>query len=145
MRLETGALAPTFKTRAIDGTTVDLAALRGRTVLLKFYRFATCPVCNWHMRGFINDYSKIEAIGVETVVLYHSPEQKIERARRSPAPFPIVGDPARKIFDAYGVEKRLSGMFFPAVMRDYVRALAVGFAPGLLTSDGGITGNPADF
>jgi len=30
-------------------------------------------------------------------------------------------------------------------MRDYGKALAAGYPPGLLTSDGGITGNPADF
>ena len=33
----------------------------------------------------------------------------------------------------------------PTVMRDYYRALKAGFPPGMLTSDGGITGNPADF
>jgi len=31
------------------------------------------------------------------------------------------------------------------VMREYFKALMAGFPPGLLTSDGGITGNPADF
>jgi len=36
-------------------------------------------------------------------------------------------------------------MFSLAVMRDYYRALRAGFKPGLFTSDGGITGNPADF
>ena len=30
-------------------------------------------------------------------------------------------------------------------MREYFKALMAGFPPGLLTSDGGITGNPADF
>jgi peroxiredoxin len=36
-------------------------------------------------------------------------------------------------------------MFSFKVMRDYYRALRAGFKPGMLTSDGGITGNPADF
>jgi hypothetical protein len=36
-------------------------------------------------------------------------------------------------------------MVSPAVMRDYAKALIAGYPPGLLTSDGGITGNPADF
>jgi hypothetical protein len=36
-------------------------------------------------------------------------------------------------------------MFSPTVMREYIRALLAGYQPGLTTSDGGITGNPADF
>ena len=44
----------------------------------------------------------------------------------------------------YAVHKP-AGMLSSAVMRDYARALMAGLPPGLLTSDGGITGNPADF
>jgi AhpC/TSA family protein len=46
MRLRIGSNALTFTAQALGGRRIDLAALRGRTVLLKFYRFATCPVCN---------------------------------------------------------------------------------------------------
>jgi peroxiredoxin len=137
--------APNFTATAIGGRRVDLKALRGRTVLLKFYRFATCPVCNWHMHGFIHDYPQVEALGLTTVVLYHSPSEKIASANPVQAPFDIVADPAKKIFGAYGVERSWRGMFSPAVMSTYIKALKAGYPAGMLTSDGGITGNPADF
>jgi peroxiredoxin Q/BCP len=145
MRLEVGQQAPSFVGQTIDGRRVELAALRGRTVLLKFYRFATCPVCNWHMHAFIKDYASLEALGLTTIVLFHSPSEKIARTRRSVAPFDIVADPGRRIFEKYGVERSWAGMFTPAVMWTYALALKAGFPPGLLTSEGGITGNPADF
>jgi peroxiredoxin Q/BCP len=145
MRLTVGSNAPVFAADALGGRRVDLAALRGRTVLLKFYRFATCPVCNWHMQAFIHEYRTLEALGLTTIVLFHSPGEKIARVRRAPAPFDIVADPGRRIFGAYGVEKSWTAMFSPSVMWAYAHALEAGFAPGLLTSDGGITGNPADF
>lgn len=145
MRLSIGSTAPDFTARALGGRTVDLAALRGRTVLLKFYRFATCPVCNLHMRRFIQDYGMLRALGLTTVVLYHSPEEKLQTANVDLPPFHLVPDPEKEIFKAYGVETGLAGMFSPAVMRDYIRALRAGFSPGMLTSEGGITGNPADF
>lgn len=145
MRLSVGAAAPVFTAEAIDGRRVDLAALRGRTVLLKFYRFATCPVCNWHMQAFIHDYRALEALGLTTIVVFHSPGEKIRKVQRAPAPFDIVGDPGRVIFEAYGVEKSWTPMFSLSVMSAYAQSLAAGFARGLLTSDGGITGNPADF
>ena len=145
MRLTIGSTAPPFTAQALGGRTVDLTALRGRAVLLKFYRFATCPVCNLHMHRFIQDYKNIEALGLTAVVLYHSPAEKLESANLDLPPFALVPDPEKRIFRQYGVEKGLAGMFSPAVMRDYFLAMKAGFPPGMLSSDGGVTGNPADF
>lgn len=145
MRLTIGSTAPNFTAQALGGRKVDMAALRGRTVLLKFYRFATCPVCNLHMHRFIQEYGMLQALGLTTVVLYHSPEEKLQLANIDLPPFHLVPDPKKQVFQAYGVETGLAGMFSPTVMGDYVRALKAGFPPGMLTSDGGITGNPADF
>ena len=145
MRLTVGTQAPAFEAKTLDGRRIALDNLRGRTVLLKFYRFATCPVCNLHMRYFIEEYKALEALGLTTVVLFHSPDTKLTAAQRGQVPFALVADPTKRIFAAYGVEKGWAGMFSPAVMLDYAAALWNGFPPGLLTSDGGITGNPADF
>ena len=134
MRLEVGMTAPMFTAEALSGKRVDLAALRGRTVLIKFYRFATCPVCNLHMHRFIKEYGALEALGLTTVVLYHSPADKLESAQPTIAPFDLVADPEKAIFRKYGVETGWAGMFSPAVMLDYTRALIAGFPPGLLTS-----------
>ena len=145
MRLTVGMTAPMFAAETLAGKRVALAALRGRTVLLKFYRFATCPVCNLHMHRFIKEYGALEALGLTTVVLYHSPAERLQSAQRSVVPFDLVPDPDKRIFRTYGVETGWAGMLSSAVMRDYARALMAGLPPGLLTSDGGITGNPADF
>jgi peroxiredoxin len=145
MRLNIGATAPRFKAQALGGRTVDLAALRGRTVLLKFYRFATCPVCNLHMHRFIGEYKQLENLGLTTIVLFHSPAAKLEASQTDITPFELVADPEKEIFRAFGIETGWRGMFSPTVMREYVQALLAGYKPGLTTSDGGITGNPADF
>ena len=145
MRLTIGSKAPVFASEALGGRHVDLAAVRGGPVLLKFYRFATCPVCNLHMHRFIKDYPAVQALGLTTVVLYHSPAAKLEETNIDLPPFALVPDPEKRIFRSYGVEKGLAGMFSPTVMRDYYRALKAGFPPGMFTQDGGITGNPADF
>jgi peroxiredoxin len=134
-----------FKAEAVGGRAVDLAAFRGRTVLLKFYRFATCPVCNLHMHRFIGEYKTLEALGLTTVVLFHSPAWRVEENRNELAPFDLVPDPEKRIFRAFGVENGWRGMFSPAVMREYIKALRAGYQPGFTTADGGVTGNPADF
>lgn len=145
MRLTIGSTAPKFTAQALGGDTVDLNALRGRTVLLKFYRFATCPVCNLHMHHFVQSYQTMKALGLTTVVLYHSPAAKLEAANTDLPPFALVPDVQKQIFRKYGVENGLAGMFSPTVMRDYFLALKAGYPPGMFSSDGGIAGNPADF
>jgi thioredoxin-dependent peroxiredoxin len=145
MRLAIGSYAPVFTAQALGGRQIDLASLRGRAVLLKFYRFATCPVCNLHMHHLIKDYKTLEDVGLTTVVLYHSPAAKLQEANIELPPFDLVPDPEKRIFREYGVGNGLAGMFSPTVMRDYYRALKAGFPPGMFSSDGGVTGNPADF
>ena len=83
--------------------------------------------------------------GLTTVVFYHSPADKLAEAQDYATPFDLVPDPEKRIFRAYGVERGLRGLVSPTVMREYMKALMAGYSPGLLTSDGGITGNPADF
>jgi len=147
MRLTIGSVAPDFSAESIGGRRVSLDQLLagGRPLLLKFYRFATCPVCNLHMHRFIHEHHLVASAGLTTLVFYHSPADKLAKAQREAAPFDLIPDPANKIFAAYGVETGLRGLVSAAVMRDYGKALAAGYPPGLLTSDGGITGNPADF
>ena len=145
MRLTVGTLAPAFKALTRDGGEFDLAAFRGRTVLVKFYRFATCPVCNLHLHRFLREYPAVKALGLETVVLYHSPQARLEKKQREETPFPLVADPDKRIFRTFGVEQSWRGMFSLAVWRDYLLAMLKGFSPGMLSHDGGITGHPADF
>src|SRR4029453_6620179 len=141
MRLNTGTLAPGFAAESIGGRRVSLEQLRGRPVLLKFYRFATCPVCNLHMHRFIQDHRMVRDAGLTTVVLYHSPADKLVEAQDYPTPSDLVPDAGKKIFRAYGVERGLRGFVSPTVMREYFKALVAGYSPGLFSSDGGVTGD----
>ena len=145
MRLELGSLAPNFVAESIGGRRVSLEQLRGRPVLLKFYRFATCPICNLHMHRFIQEHQRVSDAGLTTVVLYHSPADKLAEAQDYATPFDLVPDAEKQIFRAYGVERGLRGFVSPTVMREYAKALRAGYSPGLTSSDGGVTGNPADF
>lgn len=145
MRLRPGSAAPDFDAESIGGRRVSLSQFLGRPVLLKFYRFATCPVCNLHMHRFIQEHQQVTDAGLTTIVFYHSPADKLVESQDDATPFDLVADPEKRIFRAYRVERGLRGLVSPTVMREYLRALRAGFSPGLLTSDGGVTGNPSDF
>ena len=144
--LTAGMQAPAFQVqRTLRGGPLSLDSLRGGPVLLKFYRFATCPVCNLHMHHFIKRHGEIEAAGLRTVVFFHSSLARLEKTIDRALPFAVVPDPDKDIFRAYGVTQSWAGMFRARVWADYGRAMARGLSPGMLSHDGGIKGHPADF
>jgi peroxiredoxin len=58
MRLDSNTPAPAFTGALIGGGSLSLSDLRGRPVLLKFYRFAECPVCNLHVRELVRRHDE---------------------------------------------------------------------------------------
>lgn len=145
MRLTPGTGAPEFSAESVAGRSVSLQNLRGDSVLLKFYRFAECPICNLHLRELIRRYDEVRAAGLTAVVFIHSPHETVEREQGLELPFELIPDPDKRIFDAYGVERSTRGMFSARVARDYGRALRAGLGSRPVGHHGGITGHPADF
>jgi len=144
MRLEIGNKAPSFRAESLSGETVSLEDYKNQNVLIKFYRFATCPVCNLHLRSFVRQYDKLAKAGLLVVVIFHSPKWRTGKNMPEHLPFEILSDPDKKIFKRYGVEKSMMGMFSLAVWRDYYLALRAGFSTGMFSHDGGMFGHPAD-
>lgn len=146
MALREGDLAPDIAGDATSGERISLQELRGRTVLLKFLRFAACPICSLHLREYVRRHDELVDAGITTVAVYHSPVHKIdERLERLDVPFGVVADPDKTAFDAYAVGASIRGMLTRRVMRDYVQAMRAGFFSRPLGHEGGIQGHPADF
>lgn len=145
MQLTTNTPAPAFTGELLGGGHLSLTDLRDRPVLLKFYRFVECPICNLHLRELVLRHDEVAAAGLTTVVLFHSPLSRAERKQGFDLPFAAIADPKKHIFHSYGVEESLGGMFAGKVARDYVRAMRAGFYSKPFGYHGGIKGHPADF
>jgi peroxiredoxin len=144
--LKVGDMAPDFTADALGAGALSLRDVVGSTrVLLKFYRFATCPICNLHMAEVIRRHGELELAGLETVVLFHTPIDELADSVAGELPFTAIADPDKRVFAAYGVEASLSGMASTRVMRDYARALKAGYHSASMSQHGGIKGLPADF
>src|SRR4051812_28272924 len=70
-------------------------------VHLQFRRFAGCPVCNLHLRSFVQRHAELEAAGIREVVVFHSP---VEELQGYDLPFTIIPDPAKRLYREFGVE-----------------------------------------
>ncbi len=144
MRLSTGSLAPPLRTTDFLGAAVDLQALRGRPVLLSFYRYASCPVCNLRVHSVIDAWEGWAAQDLAVVAVFQSPGSSIlQHVGRQDAPFPIVPAPAMTLYRRFGVEARWGGLVSWRVVKAALRAFAKGYLPGRV--DGPFQRTPADF
>ena len=61
-----------------------------RVTHLQFRRFAGCPICNLHLRSFVQRIGEIEAAGIAEVVVFHSTAEEMRRYEDG-LPFAVIG------------------------------------------------------
>jgi peroxiredoxin len=86
----------------IDGVTV-IAPAAGGVVHIQFRRFAGCPVCNLHLRGFVQRREELEASGIHEVIVFHSTVDELHKYEAD-LPLDVVADPKRRLYARFGVE-----------------------------------------
>lgn len=121
--LTIGAPAPTFALLDDAGNTVDLAALRGQTVVLYFYPKDDTPGCTTQACGFRDRYA--EVTDANALVYGISPDSVASHAKfkkKFSLPFPLLADTDHAVCEAYGVwnEKSMYGKKYMGVTRSHV-------------------------
>jgi hypothetical protein len=89
---------------------------------LQLRRWAGCPVCNLHLRAFVLHSDEIAAAGIHEMIVFHSSASELERYQPE-LPFPIVPDPGRQLYRAFGVERSISAVLSPRLWRHVPRVL----------------------
>jgi thioredoxin-dependent peroxiredoxin len=147
MRLAAGQHAVPFTAETIDGATISLAQFSGRPLLLMFFRYASCPMCNLRLHDFARHYPSLEQRGLRAVAVFHSSAASIRaHAGARQYPFSLVADPEFRVYRAYEVERSwprlLASMARPRFYVDWVRSMANGFWGGAARE---MAKMPADF
>ena len=104
--LEEGAPAPDFSVRSLQGDSLNLADFKGKKVLLVFFRYAGCVVCNFRAHELIENYDSLQTQGVQVIGVFESKEALLrEYVADSAIPFPIISDHQAILYKKYKVEK----------------------------------------
>ncbi len=123
MRINSPALAPDFEVQDIHSQRLRLGALRGKRVMLSFFRDAACPFCNLRVYELSNEYAALQAQGLEVVTFFRSGNEEVQRfVARRPRPFRLVADPQMAVYGPYGIERSMLGML-RAMMRQLPRLM----------------------
>ena len=132
---------------AVSGETASVPD-PDRVVHLQFRRFAGCPVCNLHLHSIVRRHTEIEAAGVREVVVFHSTAAEL-REHVTGLPFPVIPDPARRLYAEFGVgaapRALLDPRVWPIIVRAVLRTLRLRQPAPAAKPTGGRLGLPADF
>ena len=96
--------APELGFTTLQGTEIQLAALRGRPVLVTFWA-TTCVGCMEEMPHLIELYQELQPRGLEIigVAMYYDPPNQVQTVReRFQVPYPIVLDLQQEAALAFG-------------------------------------------
>lgn len=110
------ARAPDFSLPEVGGATVSLSALRGRAVILVFFRSYFCAPCRQQLAEFKRIYPAVKERGGELLVVSMEGKELSGRLKEEEGlPFPVLVDDGRA-GRAYGVYGLLGdGLHAPAV------------------------------
>jgi thioredoxin-dependent peroxiredoxin len=110
MPLKENAKAPVFNLKDIYGRQIDLSTYKDKRFLLGFFRHAGCPFCNLRVHTLQKVYSELKAKNFEMIFFFESKEQVMLRSsfHQGVSPIPLISDPEKKIYDAYGLQPSTS-------------------------------------
>ena len=111
-RLRENTPAIPFETRDYLGHKVSLEEYKGKTILLSFFRDASCPFCNLRLNQLIQLHPTFKEKEIVSIAFFSSSKEEILKyAGKQKAPFPIIPDPALSIYKLYRVEESLIAKF----------------------------------
>jgi peroxiredoxin Q/BCP len=118
--IEEGKEAPDFELATDDGSTLRLADLRGKQVVLYFYPKDDTPGCTAQACGIRDAWGDFERTGA--VVLGVSPDSAASHVKfkgKYDLPFTLLADEDHSVSEAYGtwVEKNFGGKKYMGVER----------------------------
>ncbi|MBA2520729.1 MAG: redoxin domain-containing protein [Chloroflexia bacterium] len=101
-----GASAPDFDF-LYNGVTARLSVLRGRVVVLVFFRGYWCQSCRRQLAQLGSAYDTIRSLDAELIAISAASSVPLEPiARGDDHEFPVVADADMRVIDVYGVRDR---------------------------------------
>jgi peroxiredoxin Q/BCP len=120
MSVAEGQPAPDFTLQSTDGSTVHLADLKGKTVVLYFYPKDDTPGCTTEACSFRDNMGRLTPLGVALYgISPDSVKSHVKFTNKFDLPFPLLADEGHTVAEAYGVwaEKSMYGRKYMGVER----------------------------
>jgi peroxiredoxin len=106
MKLTNGQKALDFTGTDIHGNTIKLSDYKGKKIMLGFFRNVNCPFCNRRVHQLMGMKTMLQNKNVQLVLMFESSTERLTKSvfHEGITPWPIIGDPEKKVYEMYGVE-----------------------------------------
>ncbi len=105
MEIKKGDALDNIQLPTSNGKIFNTMDLKGKKVLLTFYRFASCPMCNVRLNTFVRRYEEFNK-DFAKVAIFHSSVNNLKHfTDRHNAPFAILADEHYSYFKKYDVKR----------------------------------------
>jgi len=146
MRLKQNNKAPHFCIKDMNGDDFDLSKTRTKPLLIAFFRYASCPLCNLRVHELIKSYDELQK-KIDIVLIFQSPKERIQKyVGKQDIPYPLLPNPNKSLYHLYGVESSWIGFakaWTLKIKQVFVAVLQNHYLPGSV--EGEIHRIPADF
>jgi peroxiredoxin len=86
---------------------------RAKLVHVQFRRWASCPICNLHLRSFTLRAQEIRSAGIVEIVVFESTAESLRAHDAKSLPFALLADPERKLYSEFGLARGMRAMLDP--------------------------------
>ena len=133
--LKVGDDAPNLVLPAIDGTTFDMSAMKGKRVILTFFRFSTCPFCNIRINRILKRWNEFSKDTVMVGVFDAKIGELTKRMKKHNPPFTIAADETYEHFKQNSVRKSFLRFMWGALRSPltFMQATLKGYVPMTLS------------
>jgi len=133
--LKVGDDAPNLVLPAIDGTTFDMSAMKGKRVILTFFRFSTCPFCNIRINRILKRWNEFSEDTVMVGIFDAKIGELTKRMKKHNPPFTIAADETYEHFKQNSVRKSFLRFMWGALRSPltFMQATLKGYVPMTLS------------
>ena len=146
MRLKKNEMAPSFKIMDMNNNIFDLNKSRSKPLMLSFFRYASCPLCNLRVHELIKNYNNLKN-SIDIILIFQSPKEKIDKyVGKQNIPYVIIPNPDKTLYHLYSVENSWFGFaktWTAKISRVFKAVVKHHYHPGSV--EGEIHRIPADF
>lgn len=105
MKLRSGQKAPSFIVNDIWDNTIDLSEVDSEKILLSFFRYAECPMCNLQISKIMKIKTLFKEKGIMFIAVFESPSESLKNSivDRHLFDFTIISDMHRELYNLYSV------------------------------------------
>ncbi|WP_407430649.1 redoxin domain-containing protein [Arcticibacter sp.] len=106
MRIRENQSAPDFQVKDILGNSICISALKGKKILLTFYRHVGCPFTNLRFLELQELDSYFREMGLIVLAVYESSTENLQRYNRDESFYArMVPNPTYDLYSLYEIEQ----------------------------------------